>query len=153
MDFVETFSPVIKPCSIRTILTVATVKGWHIRQLNVKNAFLHGHLQESVYMEQPPGFVNPEFPSHACCLKKALYGLKQAPRAWFDRLSSFLITIWFFCSTADPSLFIWHCSKGVLLLLVYVDDIILTGDNVNHLDWFVAELTRAFAIKDIGHLH
>ena len=76
VDFDETYSPVIKPTTIRTILAIVVVQHWPIRQLDVKNAFLHSYLRETVYMEQPPGFTNPEFPHHVCRLKRALYGLK-----------------------------------------------------------------------------
>ena len=106
VDYTETFSPVIKPGTIRLIITIALVKNWPIRQLDVKNAFLHGLLFENIYMEQPPGMADPQFSNHVCKLQKALYGLKQASRTWFDRFSSFLLKYGFFCSKADPSLFI-----------------------------------------------
>ena len=94
----ETFSPVVKPTTIRIVLSLAVVKGWPICQLDVKNAFLHGFLKENIYMEQPPRFVNTTYPSHVCLLKKAIYGLKQAPKAWFNRFSFYLLQIGFFCS-------------------------------------------------------
>ena len=128
IDFLETFSPVIKPQTIWLVLSLALIHGWSLRQLDVKNAFLHGSLKEIVYMEQPPGFSNSHFPNHVCRLQKALYGLKQAPRAWFDRFSSFLFKLGFTCSTADSSLFIFRSKNVIILLLVYVDDIIVTGN-------------------------
>ena len=81
VDFLETFSPVIKPPTIRLVLSLALIHGWTLRQLDVKNAFLHDTLKEVVYMEQPSDFPNTLFPNHVCRLHKALYGLKQAPHA------------------------------------------------------------------------
>ncbi|GLT44417.1 hypothetical protein SLA2020_183190 [Shorea laevis] len=153
IDFSETFSPIVKPSSIQTVLTIATVKNWSIRQLDVKNAFLHGNLSEQVFMEQPPGFTDEQYPSHVCYLRKALYGLKQAPQAWFDKWSIFLLKLGFSCSIADPSPFTYHTHQGMLPLLIYVDDMILTGSNLTLVEWCISELARELAIKDLGHLH
>ncbi|XP_057432842.1 uncharacterized mitochondrial protein AtMg00810-like [Lotus japonicus] len=103
-------------------------------------------------MQQPPGFVDPRFPTHVCRLNKALYGLKQAPRAWFQRLSSFLTSNGFMCSRADPSLFFFYKGRITLYLLVYVDDIILTGSDTSLLTQFIARLNAEFAIKYLGKL-
>jgi hypothetical protein len=153
IDFLETFSPVIKPQTIRLVLSLALIHGWSLRQLDVKNAFLHGSLKEVVYMEQPPGFSNSHFPKHVCRLHKALYGLKQAPRAWFDRFSSFLLTLGFKCSTADSSLFIFRSKNVIILLLVYVDDIIVTSNTPSLLSRLVSRLSSEFSMKDLGPLH
>ncbi|GKE00496.1 ribonuclease H-like domain-containing protein [Tanacetum coccineum] len=83
IDCDETFSPIVKPATIRTVLSLTVSRNWLIHQLDVKNAFLHGHLSEIVYMHQPPGFVDPNKPDYVCHLQRSLYGLKKAPRAWF----------------------------------------------------------------------
>ena len=107
IDFEETYSPVIKPTTVKTVLSIAVSRGWVLRQFDVQNAFLHGHLFEDVYMSQPPGFVHPQCPNHVCKLKKALYGLKQFPQAWFLRLSSHLLALGFGGSRSDSSMFIY----------------------------------------------
>lgn len=124
----ETYSPVVRSATVRMILHTATVMKWHIRQMDVKNAFLHGDLNETVYMKQPAGFVDKTKPNHVCLLHKALYGLKQSPRAWFDKFSNYLIEFGFVCSYKDPSLFIYSHGKNVIMLLLYVDDMLITGN-------------------------
>jgi hypothetical protein len=95
IDYDDTFSPVIKIATICTILSIVVSKGWNLRQLDVQNVFLHGYLEEEVYMQQLPGYEDPVRPNYVCKLDKALYGLKQAPRAWYFRLSLKLITLGF----------------------------------------------------------
>lgn len=125
IDYDDTFSPVVKFATIRSVLSVAVSQGWSLRQLDVQNAFLHGVLEEDVYMKQPPGFEDPSKPNYHCKLDKALYGLKQAPRAWYSRLSSKLLALGFIASKADISLFIYKKRSLIIYLLVYVDDIII----------------------------
>jgi Reverse transcriptase (RNA-dependent DNA polymerase) len=152
IDYTETFSPVVKPVTIQTLLSLAISKGWSLRQLDVNNAFLHGDLNEVVYMAQPPGFVNSDFPNHVCLLKKALYGLKQAPRAWFYRLRDFLASLGFLTSKSDSSLFIKCTARDVVYLLVYVDDIVIIGTSPSLVDHLISSLHATFTIKDLGCL-
>ncbi|KAJ0474222.1 putative RNA-directed DNA polymerase [Helianthus annuus] len=153
LDYSYTFSPVVKASTIRIVLSLAVLNKWNLHQLDVKNAFLNGDLNETVFMEQPPGFVNSSHPDYVCKLSKALYGLKQAPRAWFHRLSTFLLSYGFTCSRADTSLFILRKDAHIMYLLVYVDDLILTGNDDEILRSFISHLHREFAIKDLGRLN
>jgi histone deacetylase 1/2 len=120
---------------------------------DVKNVFLHGVLEEEVYMKQPPGFENPNVPNYVCKLDKALYGLKQAPRAWYSRLSSKLHSLGFLPSKADTSLFLFQRAGVTTYILIYVDDIIVTSYSDNAISVLLRELNENFAIKDIGELH
>ena len=126
LDFFETYSPVIKPCTIRVIFTLAATHNWDIKHVDVNNAFLNGQLKETVYMKQPEGFISNEYPSHVCKLNKALYGLKQAPRAWFEKLKSSLLNWDLQNSKVDTSLFYSAKNGKMLLVLIYVDDILIT---------------------------
>ena len=125
VDYHDTFSSVIKLTTIRLALSLTFSKGWQLRQLNVNNAFLQGHLFTDVYMAQPLGFVDRDNPTHVCKLKKAIYGLKQAPWAWYLELCQFLIESRFTNSHTDTSLFIIHSSDITIYLFVYVDDWLL----------------------------
>ena len=100
-----------------------------MRQLDVQNAFLHGVLEEEVYMKQPPGFESKSAPSYACKLDKALYGLKQAPRAWYSRLCHKMQALGFIPSKSDTSLFIYNKSNTCIFVLIYVDVIIVTSSS------------------------
>ncbi|KAJ4761435.1 hypothetical protein LUZ62_071810 [Rhynchospora pubera] len=153
VDFLETYSPVVRPSTIRLALSLAVVSNWEIRQLDVQNAFLHGDLNDRVYMTQPQGFVDPSHPNHVCLLHKSLYGLKQAPRAWFHKLSSALLSLHFIASNYDPSLFVSHHSGQTLLVLVYVDDIIITGSDSKAVHSCISLLQQHFALKDLGPIH
>lgn len=152
-DYHETFSPVVRSATIRAVLGVATAKNWSVTQLDVKSAFLYGDLHEDIYMMQPPGFEDPNHPTYVCKLDKAIYGLKQAPRAWFDKFSVFLLEYGFACSSADPSLFVYHRNGITMVLLLYVDDIILTGSNPDQFKFLIEALNTKFSMKDLGTLH
>jgi hypothetical protein len=152
IDYTETFSPVIKPATIRLILALALNFNWPLKQLDVSNAFLHGVLTEEVFMEQPQGFVHPQFPNHVCKLGKSLYDLKQAPRAWFHRLPEALLDRGFIGSKVDTSLFLLHTSSLHIFFLVYVDDIIVTGNNLPVINNLISSLQEEFKLKDLGSL-
>ncbi|KAJ9683081.1 hypothetical protein PVL29_018886 [Vitis rotundifolia] len=135
LDYFETFSPIL------------------VHQLDVQNAFLHGDLEEHVFMYQPPGFINSQFPSHVCKLNKALYGLKQAPRAWYTKLSTSLLSWGFQASRADNSMFIHHSAQDILILLIYVDDILVIGSNSAQVSSFITRLNSSFALRDLGYVN
>lgn len=142
----------MKPITIRVLLTLALSNGWSLRQVDVNNTFLHGFLSEDVLMAQPPGMEVSGTVPLVCKLHKALYGLKQAPRAWFDRLSQFLHTLGFSNSRADTSLLVRHTASSHCYVLVYVDDMIITGSSQSDIDSLVAALHAQFSIKDLGIL-
>ncbi|GLU08619.1 hypothetical protein SLE2022_255210 [Rubroshorea leprosula] len=153
IDYDETFSPVVKPVTIRTVLALALSKSWPIHQLDVKNAFLNGYLSEPVYMSQPSRFVDPQYPNHVCFLQRALYGLKQAPRAWFQRFAAFLYSCGFIQAYSDCSMFLYHSNGMLAILLLYVDDIILTASTQPLLDHIIALLKKEFLMTDLGVLN
>ncbi|GKA57857.1 ribonuclease H-like domain-containing protein [Tanacetum coccineum] len=153
VDFDKTFSLVVKPSIICTVLSLAVSRKCLIYQLDVKNAFLNGDLSETVYMHQPPGFVDARFPNHVCRLQRSLYGLKQAPRAWFQRFAGYATRAGFYHSRCDSSLFIYRQGSQVAYLLLYVDDIILTASSTTLLQQLIDSLHREFDMTDLGALN
>jgi len=153
IDCDETFSPVVKPATIRLVLELSLSRKWPIHQLNVKYAFLNGTLEEPVYMHQPSGFRDPTKPDHACLLKRSLYGLKQSPRAWNQRFTQYACRIGFVQSKADPSLFVYHRANGTAYLLLYVDNIGLTASSTKLLQDIISSLSQEFGMTDSGELH
>ena len=152
VDFDETFSPVVKPATVRTVLTLALSQDWPVHQLDVKNAFLHGTLTETVYCSQPSGFVDSSKPEFVCRLNRSLYGLKQAPRAWYSRFASYLLQLGFVEAKSDTSLFIYRREGETVYLLLYVDDIVLTASSTSVLRRTIDALQREFPMKDLGPL-
>jgi histone deacetylase 1/2 len=153
LDYEDTFSPVVKAATIRLILSLAVSKGWSLRQLDVQNAFLHGVLEEEVYMHQPPGYKDSVHPHYVCKLDKAIYGLKQAPRAWYARLCSQLIKLGFTPSKGDTSLFYYHQGSHTMFVLIYVDDIVVASSSTAATQALLRDLEQQFALKDLGNLH
>ena len=129
-DFDETFAPVVKMATVRGLLRIAAAKNWEVHQMDVHNAFLHGDLQEEVYMCMPHGFSHPD-PSKVCRLRKAIYGLRQAPRCWFTKLSSALEKFGFVQSYSDYSLSTYSQGKVEVRVLVYVDDLVIASNFIN----------------------
>ncbi|GJX83687.1 ribonuclease H-like domain-containing protein [Tanacetum coccineum] len=153
VDFDETFSPVVKPATIRTVLSLVVSRQWPIHQLDVKNAFLNGDLSETLYMHQPLGFVDSRYPYHVCLLQRSLYRLKQAPRAWFQRFVGYATRAGFAHSRCDSSLYIFRQGSQVAYLLIYVDDIILTASSTTLLQQIIASLHKEFEMTDLGALN
>jgi hypothetical protein len=152
IDFQETFTPVVKPATIRTELTITASKRWPTRQLDVSNAFLHGNLEERVLCQQPIGFRDANQPQAVCLLDKSLYGLKQAPRAWFTRFATFVVKLCFKATRSDSSLFVLRRGHDTAYLLLYVDDMVITASSSTLLQQVITELRTEFAIKDMGEL-
>lgn len=152
VDYKETFAPVAKMNTVRVLLSVAVNHAWPLYQMDVKNAFLHGDLEEEVYMKLPPGHPQSNDPDMVCKLHKSIYGLKQSPRAWYAKLSSVLEEVGFHISNADSSLFVRIGSAGKLVVLIYVDDLIVTGDNIEEINSLKQALQIKFALKDLGIL-
>jgi hypothetical protein len=124
-----------------------------VRQIDIQNAFLHGVLEEEVYMKQPPGFEDTSKPSFICHLKKALYGLKQAPKAWYSRLTGKLHDLGFTSLVADSSLMVFKQKGLTMYMLIYVDDIIIVSSSDQATDKLVQKLKDDFAVKDLGVLN
>jgi hypothetical protein len=127
--------------------------GLEIHQLNVKNAFVHGTLTETVYCSQPTGFIDAARPDLVCRLNRSLYGLKQAPRAWYNCFASYLASIGFIEAKSDTSLFIYQRGDDTVYLLLYIDDIVLTASTVDLLHLTIVALQREFVMKDLWPLH
>ncbi|GJZ29242.1 retrovirus-related pol polyprotein from transposon TNT 1-94 [Tanacetum coccineum] len=152
IDFEESFAPVARLEAVRMFIAFAAHMNITIFQMDVKTAFLNGPLKEEVYVSQPEGFIDSEFPNHVYRLKKALYGLKQAPRAWYDKLSSFLIEHGFNKGIIDPTLFTRRHGGDILLVQVYVDDIIFGSTNPDFSKRFANLMKNNFEMSMMGEL-
>ena len=151
IDFEEIFSPVVKMPSIRVVLGLAASLDLEIEQLDVKTAFLHGDLEEEIYMEQPEGFEVKGKEHFVCRLKKSLYGLKQAPRQWYLKFDSFMEDHGYGKTNSDSCVFVKRFSDDdFIILLLYVDDMLIVGHDANKIKSLKNELSKAFAMKDLG---
>ena len=150
-DYLDTFSLIAKLTTMRFLLALTAIDKWRLKQLDVKNAFLHGDLNEEVYMVIPHDMQVAK-PGQVCKLQRSLYGVKHASRQWYARLSSFLISHGYKQCTSDYSLFIKHGCKTISVLLVDVDDIVLLGNDLPEIHRITNLLDNVFKIKDLGDL-
>ena len=130
--------------SVHALLAVAAASKWDLFQMDVKNAFFNGELSEEVYMQPPPGLSVDS--NKVCYLRRALYGLKQAPQAWFAKFSSTIFRLGYTVNPYDSALFLLCTDKGTILLLLYVDDIIITGDDLSGIQELKNFLSQQFEI-------
>ena len=152
IDFTETFAPIAKIDTFRTLAVVCGHHGWPIYHLDVKSAFLNGEILEEVYVHQLQGFTEPGRESQVCLLKKALYGLRQAPRAWHTKFDACLQDLGLVKSHFDPNLYIFHDGSLIAMLLLYVDDVYLAGSHSDKIAWLRQELFSSFDMTDLGLL-
>lgn len=147
-NFDYTFSFVVKATTFLIILSIDISIGWSItiKQLDVKNVFLYYQLREEVVKAQPSSFVDPRHSYHVSKLHRFIYGLHQAPQAWFQRFSTSLNNLCFKNSRADPSMFLWHSSFDIMILLLYVNDIILTNSSMSI-------ISSEFSMKALEDFH
>ena len=151
VDFNDIFSPVVKHSSIRVLLALVAMHDLELEQLDVKTAFLHGELQEDIYMQQPEGFVVEGKEDHVCLLKKSLYGLKQSSRQWYKRFDSFMVGSGYSRSSYDSCVYFRNTHDGSFIyLLLYVDDMLIAAKNMSDIEELKKQLNRVFEMKDLG---
>jgi hypothetical protein len=152
IDYEETFVPVARYTSIRTIIALVAKMKWKLHQMDVKTTFLNSVIEEEVYIEQPQGFEVEDMKSHVYRLKKALYGLKQDPRAWYGRIENFLMSLGFTESKVDSNLYFKIMNNELVILLLYVDDLFLTEEE-NLITECKKRLALEFEMKDLVPMH
>ena len=151
VDYGETYAPVVKFTSVRVMLATVAVNDLELHQMDVVTAFLHGDIDKDIYMEVPGGFKDPSRPDLVCKLRKALYGLKQAPRLWHAKIDAFLIDeLRFVSSPNDPCLYARHSAGRIMLIALYVDDLLIAGNDSKAIAWIKGELRKRFEMKDLG---
>ncbi len=151
IDFQEIFSPVVKLTTLRVLFALAAVLDLELNQMDVKTAFLHGDIEEDIYMKQPEGFVVPDRKELVCKLNRALYGLKQSSRQWYKKFDTFMLSQGFKRSHADHCLYTKKDEDGSpIILVLYVDDMLIAGKHKSTIDALKRQLNSAFAMKDLG---
>ncbi|KAH9801407.1 hypothetical protein KPL71_001014 [Citrus sinensis] len=150
IDYEETFSPVAMLKSIRILLSIAAMLDYEIWQMDVKTAFLNGHLEENIYMQQPDGFIQKGQEHMVCKLQKSIYGLKQASRSWNIRFDQAIKSFGFIQNIDEPCVYKKIQEKSVAFLILYVDDILLIGNDIGVLTTIKSWLAKQFDMKDLG---
>jgi hypothetical protein len=152
IDYNEVFAPVARWDTIRIILALAAKENWKVFQLDVKSAFLHGELVEDIYVDQPLGYQKGSG-NEVYKLRKALYGLRQAPRAWYSKIENYFISEKFEKCSHEHTLFVKYADQGKLLIVsLYVDDLICTGNDLTMVHNFKESMMKHFAMTDLGKM-
>lgn len=149
IDYNETFAPVVKWSTLRAIIALAVANGLELHHMDVVTAFLNGTLTEEIYMQQPQGFEVPGKESMVCRLRRSLYGLKQAPRAWYEEIDSHLTSTGWTRSLADPNLYFCHKNGHISIIMLYVDDLLITGSDSNQIAAVKSHLRNRYHMKDL----
>ncbi|KAL0444267.1 UNVERIFIED_CONTAM: Retrovirus-related Pol polyprotein from transposon TNT 1-94 [Sesamum latifolium] len=150
IDFTEIFSPVVKYTTVRIILALTAHFNWELKQMDVRTTFLHGDLDETIYMSQPDGFISDIHPDHVCLLKKSLYGLKQSPRQWNKKFDLFMQSLKFQRSAFDPCLYFKYYSDVPVFLVLYVDDMLIASSSITLIVKLQNNLSKNFEMKNLG---
>lgn len=150
VDYSDTYAPVARLGTIRLLLAVAAQMNWKVNQLDVKSAFLNGVLQEEIYVEQPEGFRKKGEEDKVFLLKKALYGLKQAPRVWYSKIDDHLFSLGFKKSLSEATLYVKRHYNDIIIVSLYVDDLLVTGNNACLVEKFKQEMKKVFEMTDLG---
>ena len=150
IDFTDTFAPVAKYTSVRTLFAIAAGLGLKVHQMDVVTAFLYGHLEETVYVEQPEGYVEPGHENWVYLLKRALYDLKQAPYAWYENIKAALRGFEFVRCEMDHGIFVTTKNGHLVYLVVYVDDLLIMGERTKDIEEIKDQLKNRYKMKDLG---
>ena len=150
IDYTEIFSPVVKMTTIRVVLSIVAAEDLHLEQMDVKTAFLHGELEEELYMAQPQGFSTRGSEELVCRLQKSLYGLKQAPRQWYRRFDKFMLDTGYVRCNAVHCCYFKRFGETFIILLLYVDDMLIAGADMGEILRLKKRLSQEFEMKDLG---
>ena len=157
VDYEETFAPVAKYKSIRTVLAIGNQLDLEIHQMDVNSAYLNGEIVENIYMKQPEGFVSPDYPNKVCKLRKSLYGLKQSARCWNDKIDSYLKSAGYKQNTADPCIYYRtetvNEKQIIVIMAVYVDDTVIMSNDIDVLQSQKVKISQRFSMDDRGEVH